>query len=102
MSTKSYISEISKYENQEVSIEGWLYNKRSSGKLRFLLVRDGTGIIQCVVYKGNVSEDIFNYSDAIQQESSCRVTGIVQKDERSPIGYELQVTSLEILQIAED
>jgi asparaginyl-tRNA synthetase len=102
MAIKTYISDIGKFENQEVTIQGWLYNKRSSGKLRFLLVRDGTGIIQCVVYQGDLSEDIFNKTDLLQQESSCLITGTVREDERSPIGYEIQVSSLEIIQIAED
>ena len=56
---KVYISEIGKYENKEITLKGWLYNKRSSGKLRFLLVRDGTETIQCVVFKNDVSEEDF-------------------------------------------
>ena len=99
---KVYISEIGKYENKEVTLKGWLYNKRSSGKLRFLLVRDGTETIQCVVFKNDVSEKDFDQADSITQESSCQVTGIVKKDERSPIGFELQVKSFKILQLAEE
>ena len=95
------ITDVSQYENQEVTIQGWLYNKRSSGKLHFLQVRDGSGIIQCVVFKGDVSPDVFDLADQLQQESSFRVTGKVRKDERSPIGFELGVTHIEILQIAE-
>jgi asparaginyl-tRNA synthetase len=56
MAKKVYIKDIAKHENEEVTIQGWLYNKRSSGKLRFLLLRDGTETIQCVVFKGDVSE----------------------------------------------
>ncbi|MCK5032309.1 MAG: asparagine--tRNA ligase [Calditrichia bacterium] len=99
---KVYISEISKFEDKEVTFNGWLYNKRSSGKLRFLLVRDGTETIQCVVFKNDVSEEDFNQADAITQESSCQVTGIVKKDKRSSIGYELQVKSFKTLQLAEE
>ena len=99
---KVYISEISKFEDKEVTLNGWLYNKRSSGKLRFLLVRDGTETIQCVVFKNDVSEEDFNQADAITQESSCQVTGIVKKDKRSSIGYELQVKSFKTLQLAEE
>jgi len=99
---KIYISKIGKYEDKEVTLNGWLYNKRSSGKLRFLLVRDGTGTIQCVVFKNDVTADDFNQADSITQESSCQVTGIVKKDERSPIGYELQVKAFKILQLAEE
>jgi len=99
---KVYISKIGQYEDKEVTLNGWLFNKRSSGKLRFLLVRDGTETIQCVVFKNDVSEDDFNQADTITQESSCEVTGIVKKDERSPIGFELQVKSFKILQLAEE
>jgi asparaginyl-tRNA synthetase len=99
---KVYISKIGKYEDKEVTLNGWLYNKRSSGKLRFLLVRDGTGIIQCVVFKNDVTEEDFNQADLVTQESSCQVTGIVKKDERAPIGYELQVKSFKIIQVAEE
>jgi asparaginyl-tRNA synthetase len=102
MAIKTYIKDINKYENQEVIIQGWLYNKRSSGKLHFLLIRDGSGIIQCVVYKGNVSDEVFADSDRLQQESSCVITGTVHKDERSPGGYELQILSLKIIQLVED
>jgi asparaginyl-tRNA synthetase len=99
---KVYISQIGKYENKEVTIKGWLYNKRSSGKLRFLLVRDGTETIQCVVFRNDVSETDFDQADSITQESSCQVTGIVKKDERSPIGFEVQVKSFKILQLADE
>jgi len=99
---KVYISNIGEYEDKEVTLNGWLYNKRSSGKLRFLLVRDGTGTIQCVVFKNDVTEDDFNQADTITQESSCQVTGIVKKDERSPIGFELKVKGFKIIQLAEE
>jgi len=99
---KVYISGIGEYENKEVTLKGWLYNKRSSGKLRFLLLRDGTGVIQCVVFKNDVSEESFKNADEITQESSFIVKGVVKKDERSPIGYELQVKSVEIIQLADE
>ncbi len=94
------ISEIAKYHNQEVTLQGWLYNKRSSGKLRFLLVRDGSATIQCVVFKNDVSEETFTDADNLTQESSLRVTGMVSEDKRSPLGYEIQVKEIEVLQIA--
>jgi asparaginyl-tRNA synthetase len=96
------ISEISNYSGEEVTLQGWLYNKRSSGKLRFLLVRDGSEIIQCVVFKGSVSEESFDNADKVTQESSVRVTGVVAEDKRSPLGYELQVNSFEIVGLAQD
>ena len=96
------ISESGKYENQEVTIQGWLYNKRSSGKIRFLLVRDGSAIIQCVVVKNEVSEDVFERTELLTQETSLRVTGKLVADKRAPIGYELHVSDIEIIQIAQD
>jgi asparaginyl-tRNA synthetase len=97
-----YIEDISHFEGQTVILKGWLYNKRSGGKLIFLQVRDGTGIIQCVVFKPDVSEALYNLAEQISQESSLIVTGIVKKDKRSPIGYELGVTGLEIMQAVND
>lgn len=96
------ISESGKYENKEVTIQGWLYNKRSSGKIRFLLVRDGSAIIQCVVVKNEVSEDVFEKTELLTQETSLRVTGTLVADKRAPIGYELHVKDIEIIQIAKD
>lgn len=96
------IEEIAKYDGQEVLIKGWLYNMRSTGKLHFLQLRDGTGIIQAVMYKPNFDEDLFAETKKLPQESSIIVTGKVKKDDRAPIGYELDVTGLEIVQKAED
>lgn len=96
------ISEVSKYDGQKVTLRGWLYNKRGSGKLHFLQMRDGSGIIQCVVFKGDVSEEIFNKADQLTQESSFTVTGVIKKDSRSDLGFEMGVTDLEIFQIAKD
>ncbi len=96
------IAEIADYEGQEVTLQGWLYNKRSSGKLRFLLIRDGSGIIQCVVFKNDVSEQTFSNATELTQESSVQVTGTVTADPRAPIGYELQVKELEIVQLAQE
>ncbi len=89
-----YIEDIHQYVGQEVIIAGWLYNKRSSGKIQFLLVRDGTNIIQCVVVKSEVSDEVFQLYDSLGLESSLIVKGIVREDKRSPIGYELQVTDI--------
>jgi len=97
-----YIEDISRYVNKEVTIKGWLYNKRSSGKIRFLLIRDGTGIIQGVLSKGDVPEEVFDLYDKATHESSLIVKGLVRKDERSPGGYELSIRDLQIVQVAED
>lgn len=94
---KPYIEDISKFEGKTVTLRGWLYNKRSSGKLHFLQLRDGTGIIQCVVFKGDVSPDVFEAADKVTQESSIEVTGVVKEDKRSTLGFELGVTDFKVL-----
>ncbi len=97
-----YVRNIAQCEGQEVELRGWLYSKRSSGKLHFLQVRDGTGTIQCVLFKGEVSAEIFALGHTLTQESSVIVKGIVRADTRSAIGFELGVTHLEIAQQAHD
>jgi asparaginyl-tRNA synthetase len=92
-----YVNELKSHIGQEVVLKGWLYNSRSSGKLVFLQLRDGTGIVQCVVFKGN-SEEIFEKAAALGQESSVIVTGMVKEDARSSIGVEIDVTGLEVVQ----
>ena len=94
---KSTISEVYKYVDQEVKLGAWVANKRSSGKIAFLQLRDGTGFIQAVIVKAEVSEDLFQKAKSLTQESSLYVTGIVQKDERSPLGYELLVKEIDVL-----
>lgn len=96
------IDEIGKYVGKEVKVQGWLYNKRSSGKIHFLLVRDGYGLLQCVMAKDSVDEKTFLASDKLSQESSLEVTGTVREDKRSPGGYELSLKNINIVQIAED
>ncbi len=94
---KIYIKDIAKYEGQEITLQGWMYNKRSSGKLHFLQLRDGTGEIQAVVFKGNVSDEVFEAADKITQESSVEVKGTVKKHDRSKIGYEIDATDVKVL-----
>ena len=95
------VERIGEYEGRDVSIEGWLYNKRSSGKIGFLQVRDGTATIQCVVSRNDVDEETFRKSEELTQESSLVVHGSVQKDTRSPLGYELLVKGIDIVHIAD-
>lgn len=102
MADSVYISDVSQHVGKEIQIRGWLYNKRSSGKLWFLLVRDGTGLIQSVVFNGSVSEEIFQTCEEVTQESSVVVTGTVSEDKRSVGGVELQVSGFEILALAEE
>lgn len=99
---KTTISNVNKYVGEEVIIGAWLANKRSSGKIAFLQLRDGTGFIQGVVVKAEVDEDIFKKAKSITQETSLYVTGVVREDERSPFGYELTVTNIEIIHEAVD
>jgi asparaginyl-tRNA synthetase len=100
--TWTYVSDVGSHEGENVTVKGWLYNKRSSGKLHFLLVRDGTGVIQSVVSRADVSPDAFDSAGRLTQESSVAVTGRVRADARSPGGYELSVTDVQTYQIAED
>ena len=99
---KTYIRDVSKHVGEEITIKGWLYNTRSSGKLMFPQVRDGSGIIQGVVFKKNVPEQVWNDFEKLTQESSIIVTGKVRADERAPGGYELDVTGVEVIQVAHD
>jgi asparaginyl-tRNA synthetase len=98
----TYIEDIGKHLGDEVKIKGWLYNKRSSGKIHFLLVRDGTGLIQCVMTKESMSGEIFSTFDQLTQESSLEVRGEVREDKRAPGGYELELKDMKINQIAQD
>jgi asparaginyl-tRNA synthetase len=99
---KTYISDAARHEGNVVTVRGWLYNKRSSGKLWFLLVRDGTGLIQAVVSKADVPEATFEACERATQESSLSVTGKIAPDKRAPGGVELQVKSVELHQTALD
>jgi asparaginyl-tRNA synthetase len=99
---KTTISQVSKFVGEEVTIGAWLANKRSSGKIAFLQLRDGTGFIQGVVVKSEVEEEIFQKAKSLTQETSLYVTGVVSEDSRSPFGYELQVKSVEVIHEAVD
>ena len=97
-----YVNELSKHVGEEVTLKGWLYNKRESGKLKFLILRDGTGYCQCVVFKGNVSEEIFETAGTFTQETSFEVKGKVKEEKRSVGGYELDVTGIKIVSMAQE
>jgi len=97
MKPEVYINELYKHVGETVTLKGWLYNKRSSGKVKFLILRDGTGYLQCVVFKGNVPEEIFELADKITQETSFEVTGKVKEEQRAIGGYELDVTGLKVI-----
>ena len=97
-----YIEDLGKHVGEEIQLRGWLYHKRSSGKVRFLLLRDGTGVLQGVMVKGGVSEEIFSKFDLLTQESSFSMTGKIRKDDRAPGGYEMEVSDVGIIAIAHE
>ena len=96
-----YIRDIAEHEGAEAVLRGWVYNKRSSGKIHFILLRDGTGVIQCVALKSGFSPEQFAELERLTQESSIEIRGRVRKDQRAPGGYELDVTAFEIFQLAD-
>lgn len=99
---KTTINQVYKHVGEEVMIGAWVANKRSSGKIAFLQLRDGTGFIQGVVVKAEVEESIFQTAKSVTQETSLYIKGIVKEDERSPLGYELAVTGIEVIHEATD
>jgi len=102
MAQKTTINALSQFVNSEVELCGWLYRGRSSGKVQFLILRDGTGLCQCIVEKGKIPDDLFAALKHLGQESSLSVTGQVRADERSVGGHELAVTGTRIISPAKD
>lgn len=103
MSTKKiYLKDVANFEGKEVLIEGWVRNRRSSGKIQFIIVRDGTAEIQVVAFLPNIGEEKFIKCDSLTIESSVRITGRVRADKRAPSGYELDLTDISIIQIADE
>ncbi len=92
------IAEAGRHAGETVEIAGWLYNLRKSGKIVFPLIRDGSGIIQCVAMKNELPEALFEALKNLTQESSVIVTGRVRAERRAPGGYELDIKSAEIVQ----
>ncbi len=99
--THVYIEDIADHVEKEVTLKGWLYNKTDKGKLRFLMIRDGTGMIQAVVFQKSVSPEVFQATDSLTQESSLIVTGKIRQEERAAGGFEMDVNHLEVMQVAE-
>ena len=102
MAAKVYIADIAGHEGEEVILSGWVYHKTGKGKLQFIMLRDGTGVIQAVVFAGNVSEETFEACQHLTQESSVQLTGTVSADKRAKGGYELQVSDVKIVNIAQE
>src|SRR3990170_4188726 len=97
------VSQISNYVEKEVTIKGWVYNRTDKGKLCFLLVRDGSGFVQCVAFRGDLDESLFDQIMRLPQESSVIITGVVRADKRAPGipgGYELGIRELKVVQAA--
>src|SRR5678816_509339 len=91
------IEDIAKYEGQAVTIKGWLVNRRSSGKIHFLQVRDGSGFIQAVMSKAAVGDDLFKQADHLSQETALAVHGTVRADTRARGGFEIDATGFEVV-----
>lgn len=102
MAITTTIQHVGEYEGQAVQLQGWLYNKRSSGKIQFLQLRDGTGVIQCVSVRSEVGEAVFEKGAELTQEASVVITGDVRKDDRAQGGYEVSVTNVEPVAPSED
>jgi asparaginyl-tRNA synthetase len=102
MSAFSAINKLSNSVGQQVILCGWLYNSRSSGKVQFLVLRDGTGLCQCIVEKGKIPDELFDQIKHLGQESSLTITGIVKEEPRSVGGFELAVTDAKIIGESKD
>jgi asparaginyl-tRNA synthetase len=97
-----FISNISNFLNKDILLKGWVFNIRSSGKIFFLQIRDGSGRIQAVVSQNDVSKQAWKNCSELTMESSVEVIGKVSEDKRSPYGYEIQVSDLKVIHVAED
>src|SRR5689334_11265639 len=102
MMTQTYIEDIAKHEGQAVRLRGWVHNRRSSGKIHFLTLRDGSGFIQCVISKKAVGDEMFTRADHLTQESAVIVDGTVRADSRAPGGYEIDVSAIDVVSDAKD
>jgi asparaginyl-tRNA synthetase len=99
------IADIARYDGQEITLRGWIYDKTGKGKLQFIKLRDGTGIVQCVAFKGNLDEETFELAKRLPQESAVTITGTIRADQRAPGfpgGFEVDVKGLSLIQEAVD
>ncbi|MGD2218536.1 MAG: OB-fold nucleic acid binding domain-containing protein, partial [Gemmatimonadales bacterium] len=97
MSEHVQIRELADHVGDEVSVLGWVHNLRSSGKIAFLIVRDGTGLVQGVLSAGDVSPEVWSRLEGLDYEASVKLRGSVREDKRAPGGYELSLTELEVV-----
>jgi len=93
---------IDGYEGKEVNVFGWVWRERGSSKLKFVILRDSSNVLQCVIEKEKVGEEKFSIADKVQVETAIRVKGILKKDDRAPSGYEVNVTDFEIIGDAQE
>src|SRR5882672_5417319 len=98
----AHINQLADHVGNQITIKGWLYNMRSSGKILFPQLRDGTGIVQCVVLKSAIEPEVWEALKAIGQESAVIVCGKVRADARAPGGYEVDVSQAQVLQEVHD
>lgn len=96
-----FIQDAAKFDGQVVTVSGWVHHKRSSGKVKFLVVRDGTGLMQTIFFKGDCGEEAFTEFEKLTQESAIEVTGTLKREPRAPGGYEMGVLGLKIVHVAE-
>ncbi|MBU0976378.1 asparagine--tRNA ligase, partial [Patescibacteria group bacterium] len=101
---QTFIKDISKQKdtNNKITIKGWVFNKRSSGKIHFLQIRDGSGFIQAVLEESKVSQETIQLSNSLTIESSVIITGTPRKDDRAPSGFEMDLISIQIIQLADE
>src|SRR5204862_5762018 len=92
-----YLEDIGRHAGEEITIKGWLHNRRSSGKIHFLILRDGTGFVQAVISKAAVGDEQFKLADHLTQETSIIVTGTARADSRAPRGFEIDVKRFEVV-----
>ena len=97
--TRIYIEDAGKHVGEEVTLWGWLHHKRSSGKIQFLMIRDGSGYIQGVLVKNAVAPEVFEAAEALTHESSVKVTGKIREDSRAPSGFEMDLSNVEAVQV---
>jgi asparaginyl-tRNA synthetase len=100
--SRIYIEHLAAHEGQSVTLQGWLYNKRSSGKIKFPVMRDGTGYLQGVMVKGKVPDEVFARFDELTQESAFAMTGTIRREARAPGGFEMDVTDLRVISVAKE
>ena len=94
---KTTINKLSKHVGNEVELNGWVYNTRNIGKIWFIILRDGTGLLQGVAVKGEVSEDVFNLEQTLNKEDSVSIRGIIRKEPRSVGGYEMGISDIIVI-----